>query len=342
MFGMIKVGVLGATGFTGEKLCEILLAHPEVKVAYIASRTKKPVLYSEIFPKFSKKTSIKCQPLNLKKAINSCDLLFLSLPHTVSMQFVPEILKKGKKVVDLSADYRLKKISAYESFYKKEHQDKNNLKKSVYGLPELFKDKIKKAQLIANPGCYPTSIIVALYPLLSEKIVKGKIVIDSKSSITGSGRKAAIDYHYSNIANNFWAYKPFTHQHQPEVVEVLGEKLTKSLKFSFLPQVASFEAGIYSTIHLSFKEKVSKDRLNKIYNKYYQSYPFIRLGSKIPKLKDVIGTNFCDIGVAVDEKGYDAVIVSAIDNLVKGAAGQAVQNMNLMLGFKETAGLLSL
>jgi N-acetyl-gamma-glutamyl-phosphate reductase len=339
---MIKVGILGATGFTGEKLFEILSSHSEVKITYIASRTKEPILYSEIFPKFSKKTSIKCQPLNIKRAIDSCDFLFLSLPHTVSMQFVPKILEKGKKVVDLSADYRFKKALTYKSLYGKEHLDKKNLKKSIYGLPELFKEAIKKAQLIANPGCYPTSIILALYPLLSERLVKGKIVIDSKSAITGSGRKASIDYHYSNLANNFWAYKPFVHQHQPELAEVLGEKLIKSLTFSFLPQVASFEAGIYSTIHLSFEKKVDKDILGKIYNKYYQNYPFIRLGAKIPKLKDVVGTNFCDIGFAVDKKGQDGVVISAIDNLVKGAAGQAIQNMNLMLGFKETTGLLSL
>ncbi|MCF7888000.1 MAG: N-acetyl-gamma-glutamyl-phosphate reductase [Candidatus Omnitrophica bacterium] len=339
---MIKVGILGATGFTGEKLVEILLSHPEVKITYIASRTKEPVLYSEIFPKFSKKTSIKCQPLNVEEAIDSCDLLFLSLPHTVSMQFVPKILEKGKKVIDLSADYRFKKAAVYKSLYEKEHQDQKNLKKSIYGLPELFKEEIKKAQLIANPGCYPTSIILALYPLLSENLVKDKIVIDSKSAITGSGRKASLDYHYANLANNFWAYKPFIHQHQPEVEEILGEKLIKSLTFSFLPQVASFEAGIYSTIHLSLKKKINKELVSKIYNKYYQSYPFIRLGAKIPKLKDVVGTNFCDIGFVVDKEGQNAIVISTIDNLVKGAAGQAIQNMNLMLGLKETTGLLSL
>ncbi|MCF7873593.1 MAG: N-acetyl-gamma-glutamyl-phosphate reductase [Candidatus Omnitrophica bacterium] len=339
---MIKVGILGATGFTGEKLVEILLSHPEVKLTYIASRVKKSTLYSDIFPKFFKKTSLKCQPLKIKKAIDSCDLLFLSLPHTVSMKFVPKILAKGKKVIDLSADYRFKKSSTYKIFYKKEHQDKKNLKKSVYGLTELFKEKIKKAQLIANPGCYPTSIIIALYPLLAEKLVKGKIVIDSKSSITGSGRRATIDYHYSNVANNFWAYKPFIHQHQPEVAEVLGEKLTKSLSFSFLPQVASFESGIYSTIHLSFKKKVNKEKLNRIYNKYYQDSPFIRISDKLPKLKDAAGTNFSDIGFAVDKKGYEAIVVSSLDNLVKGAAGQAVQNMNLMFGLEETTGLLLL
>lgn len=339
---MIKIGVLGATGFTGEKLVDILLSHPKVELSYLGSRTKNKILYSDIFPKFHKKISIKCEPLDIKKAAGICDLLFLSLPHTISMQFVPKILKKGKKVIDLSADYRFKKAQLYERLYKKKHQDKQNLKKAVYGLPELFKDKIKGARLLANPGCYPTSIILALYPLLSEKLITGKVVIDSKSAISGSGRKAVIENHYSNVANNFWAYKPFVHQHQPEFTEVLKDRITGSLTFSFLPQVAGFEAGIYSVIHISCAKKVTKEKLNKIYNKYYRQSPFIRINRKIPKIKDVAGTNFCDIGFAVDKKGFEAVVISSIDNLIKGAAGQAIQNMNLMLGFKETTGLFSL
>lgn len=337
---MIKVGVLGATGFTGEKLVDILLSHPEVELAYLGSRTKKTVFYSDIFPKFYKKTSIKCEPINVQKAINNCDLLFLSLPHTISMKFAPKILESGKKVIDLSADYRLKKLQLYKDYYQKEHQDKENVKKAVYGLPELFKDNIKNAKLVANPGCYPTSIILALYPLVSENLVAGKIVIDSKSAVTGAGRKAVMDYHYSNMANNFWAYKPFVHQHQPEISEILKFKSGDPLNFSFLPQVAGFEAGIYSTIHLSFKKKVNRVKVKEVYSNYYQNSPFIRINDGIPKLKNVVGTNFCDIGFAVDDKGSNGMIISSIDNLIKGAAGQAVQNMNLMLGFKETTGLL--
>ncbi len=337
---MIKVGVLGATGFTGEKLVDILLSHPEVELTYLGSRTKKTVFYSDIFPKFYKKTSIKCKPFNLKEAIKACDLLFLSLPHTISMQFVPKILQNDKKVIDLSADYRLKKAKLYKDFYNQPHQDKNNLKKAVYGLPELFRSQIKKAQLIANPGCYPTSIILALYPLISENFVAGKIVIDSKSAVTGAGRKAVMNYHHSNIANNFWAYKPFIHQHQPEINEILKAQSEEPLDFSFLPQVASFEAGIYSTIHLSFKKRLTKAKIKEVYSNYYQDSSFIRINDSIPKLKDVQGTNFCDIGFAVDNKGSNGIIISSIDNLIKGAAGQAVQNMNLMLGFQETRGLL--
>lgn len=339
---MIKVGVFGATGFTGEKLVSILLSHPKVELSYIGSRVKSEVLYSDIFPRFYKKTSIKCEPLNIKKAVNACDLLFLSLPHTVSMQFAPKILKKGKKVIDLSADYRFNKSKLYKEHYQKEHQDKENLNKAIYGLPELFKSKIKKADLIANPGCYPTSVILALYPLLAENLIEGKIVVDSKSAVTGAGRKAVIDYHHSNVANNFWAYKPFIHQHQPEILEILEMKTKQTLNFSFLPQVADFEAGIYSTIHFSFSNKMTKEKLKKIYNNYYQNSPFLRIKNKIPKLKDVAGTNFCDLGFAVDKKGRNGIVISSIDNLIKGAAGQAVQNMNLIFGFKETAGLISL
>ncbi len=335
---MIKVGVLGSTGFTGEKLVEILLGHPKVEVSYIGSRVKKAVLYSDIFPKFAKKTKIKCQPFDVDKASSVCDFLFLSLPHTISMQFVPKVLKKGKKLIDLSADYRLSP-SLYKTFYKKNHCDKDNLKKAIYGLPEIFKDKIKKAQLIANPGCYPTSIILALYPLWAENLITGKIVIDSKSAVTGAGRKALVDFHYSSVENNFWAYKPFVHQHQPEISQIIKNKANAKINISFLPQVASFGAGIYSTIHLSFKKKETQKKIKKVYLKYYKDAPFIRVGDNLPKLKDVVGTNFLDIGFAVDRDGLNAVVVSSIDNLVKGAAGQAVQNMNIMLGFAETMGL---
>ncbi len=336
---MVKVGVIGATGFTGEKLVEILLNHPKVEVAYIASRTKKPLLYSEIFPKFAQKTKIKCEPINVGKAVDSCDFLFLALPHTVSMRFVPAILSKGKKVIDLSADYRLN-ASLYKKFYNTTHLDSKNLKKAVYGLPELFAAKIKKTQLVANPGCYATSLILALYPLFNQNLVEVKVAVDSKSAVTGAGRKALLDFHYSNIENNFWAYKPFLHQHQPEVCRVIKGKSGSSPQLSFLPQVAGFEAGIYTTVHCSFKQRITQARLKTIYQDYYKDSFFIRISNSLPKLKDVVGTNFCDLGFAVDKSGRNGIIVSSIDNLIKGAAGQAVQNMNLMLGLGETAGFL--
>jgi len=334
-----RVGVLGATGFTGEKLVDILIKHPNVEVCYLASRTEKPVYYSDLFACFSNKTNLKCEPLSIEKSLKKCDFLFLSLPHTVSMKFVPYLLKAKKKVVDLSADYRLQDSEEYKKYYRALHEDKKNLKKAVYGLPELYKVAIGKAQLVANPGCYPTSMILPLFPLLKEGLIELKVVIDSKSSITGAGKKAIIDYHYINVSNNIWAYKPFTHQHVPEAVNILKAKTQKEVDISFTPHVVGIDAGIYSTIYVWFKKKVKSSQLFDLYQKHYRNCPFVRIKNNLPKLKEVVGSNYCDIGFELNENGKQAVVVSCIDNLIKGAAGQAVENMNIMLGCDQTTGL---
>ncbi len=336
----VRVGVLGATGFTGEKLVELLIRHPGVELVYLTSRTPVPVPYAELFPRFSRIVDLKCEQLNIEKAIKQCDLLFLSLPHTVSMKSVPYLLKAGKKVVDLSADYRFKDAETYKKYYHVTHHDKANLKQAVYGLTELYRPQIKQANLVANPGCYPTAVILGLFPLLKEGLIETKVVVDAKSAISGAGRKAVIEHHYANVSNNLWAYKPFIHQHAPEVLSVVKDKITKSIKVSFTPHVVGVDAGIYATIYVWFKQKVKAGQLGRIYHRHYHNCPFLRIKENLPKLKEVVGTNFCDIGFARDESGKEAVIVACIDNLVKGAAGQAVQNMNLMLGQEETTGLL--
>jgi len=335
----LKVAVLGATGFTGEKLVELLLSHPQVDLTYISSRTEEPVLYSKLFPRFFKRTDLKCEPHNIKKAAELSDIIFLSLPHTVSMTYAFEFLKLGKKVIDLSADYRLSDSALYKKFYKLEHSDKTNLKRAVYGLPELFRSKIQKADLIANPGCYPTSMILALYPLIKESFIKAEVIVDSKSSITGAGRKAVLDYHYSNISDNLWAYKAFNHQHTPEVVEILKTKTKKSVNLRFVPHVVPIGSGIYSTSYVSFFKKQTISEVKGLFQRYYKDEPFIRVSPELVKLKNVVGTNFCDIGFSLDETGKFGVIVSCIDNLLKGAAGAAVQNMNILLGIDERTGL---
>ena len=338
MINKIKVGILGATGFTGEKLAGILLKHPRVEIAYLASRSE--VTYSKLFPQFKGKISLKCEPFDIDKAAQRCDLLFLSLPHTTSMEFVPYLLKKKKKVIDLSADYRIKDSLVYKKYYKLAHKDKLNLKKGVYGLPEIYKNSIKSAQLIANPGCYPTSIILALFPLLKEGLIKSEVIADSKSAITGAGRKTAKAHGYPDNLKNFWAYQPFVHQHTPEMLSVLKNSTKKSINLLFTPHVASIEAGIYSTIYVTLKNKVSDKRIKSIYSKYYKKSPFVRVLTELPKLKEVVGSNFCDIGFAVGPKSKKVIIAACLDNLIKGAAGQAVQNMNIMMGWKETLGLL--
>jgi N-acetyl-gamma-glutamyl-phosphate reductase len=336
----IKTAVIGATGFTGEKLIEILLKHPGVELVYLASRTPKPVAYSKLFGRFRKKTNLLCEPLDIKKAAAKSEFVFVSLPHTASMKYVPYLVKQEKKVIDLSADYRMKEASEYKKYYHQTHKDKTNLKKAVYGLSEIFKDEIKKAKLIANPGCYPTSVIIGLYPFLKEGLIKGRVVVDSKSAITGAGRKAVIEYHYSNVANNFWAYKPFVHQHAPEIESILKKACGCKLELLFSPHVAGIEAGIYSTIYVPLKKKMSQGAVKKIYDSHYRNCPFVRVSQTLPKLKETIGTNFCDIGFAVSPDGKYCMIASCIDNLIKGAAGSAVQNMNIMQGWPETTGLL--
>lgn len=336
----VKVGILGATGFTGEKLVELLVKHPYVEISYLSSRTSEKVCYSNFFPKLKKILDMDCQPLDIDKAVKVCDIFFLALPHTVSMEIAPYILKKKKKVIDLSPDYRIKDRKIYKKYYGKHHKDLYHLKKATYGLGEFFKEKIKQSSLVANPGCYPTSILLALAPLTIEKLVKPDIFVSSVSSVTGAGRKPVIEYHYTSVKDNFWAYKPFYHQHTPEITQILQMLSKRGFVVHFVPHVAPLEAGIYSTIYVRFTKRVEKEQLWRVYEKYYREAVFVRLREDLPKLKDVVGTNFCDIGFYLDQARKEAVIVSCLDNLIKGAAGNAVQNMNIMCGFLDEEGLL--
>ncbi len=336
----MKVGILGATGFTGEKLAYLLAKHPNAELVYLSSRTPEPVPYSVMFPQFKGVIDTDCETLDVDKAAKKADILFLSLPHTVSMDFVPKLLKKGKKVIDLSADYRIKNKDEYKKYYKTAHKDKAGLAKAVYGMAELFKSDISKAHLIANPGCYPTAVILGLTPLVKSKLIDSDVFVDAKSSITGAGRKALMAYHYSYIANNIWTYKPFIHQHVPEMQSIIQKATKEKIAINFVPQVVGVEAGIYANIYCKLKKKKSQQDLIALYKKQYKNCPFVRIREGMPQLKDVVSTNFCDIGVAVSEDKKHCVVSSCIDNLIKGAAGSAVQNMNIMVGLEETTGLL--
>jgi len=334
----MKVAVIGATGFTGEKLIEILLNHPKAEISYISAVLDKELAFSKLFPKFKNRLDLVCQNLNLAKAAASADIIFLALPHKVSFSIAPYFTKKKKIVIDLSADYRIKDTKVYEAFYKAKHLDSGNLKKAVYGLPEFFRKDIKKAKLIANPGCYPTAAILSLGPLLKEGLIKD-IVVDAKSGITGAGRKASLDYHYAHLNGNLFCYKPFGHQHLPEINQVLSCISGKKISLRFSPHVIPVERGILITVYATLAKIVSEAKIKSVYKKYYKDEPFVRFfDKKLPQLKDVIDSNFCDIGFKLE--GKNIIIVGAIDNLIKGASGQAVQNMNILLGLKETMGLL--
>lgn len=335
---MIRVSIVGATGYTGEELIDILAGHKDVNVTSLSAIIERPTRISDIFPRLKGKMDIICKDLDVKEVIGSSDVVFLALPHTVSMKFVPEFLKAGKKVIDLSADYRLP-ADIYEKWYGKSHIDKGNLKKAVYGLPELYRKEIKKCDLVANPGCYPTSAILAIAPLIKAGAVElTDIVIDAKSGITGAGRKASIGLLFAEIDDNLKAYKIGSHQHAPEISLQLKNVAGKDVDILFVPHVIPIRRGILSTIYLKPKKAITQKKINTIYTDFYKDEYFVRFyGENAPELKDVVNTNFCDIGAKLAKDRI--VAVSVIDNLTKGAAGQAVQNMNIMSGFNEKAGL---
>ena len=337
----IRAGILGVSGYTGREVFALLLNHPGVRITYVAANnTQGPM--AEIYPEFLNRTTLLCQKLDIKKVIEKCDVVFLALPHTESMNVAPKLLKAGLKVIDLSADYRLKSSKVYETWYSHKHTDAKNLGKAIYGMPELFREKIKGAIFVANPGCYPTAAILGLAPLISTRPDIQSIVVDAKSGVSGAGRKAAVGLLASEVNENFKAYKVLSHQHAPEIEQYLSQLASRATHIHFVAHLLPITRGILNTMYVQLKEGITLNQLHILYKKFYKMEPFVRihpLGAQ-PEIKNVAKTNFCDIGLAVSPDKKMVVITSAIDNLVKGAAGQAVQNMNIMYGFNETEGLL--
>jgi N-acetyl-gamma-glutamyl-phosphate reductase len=336
---MIKVGVVGATGYAGEEVIKILINHKGVKITELSAVIDKEEPISSLLPVFKGKLDIVCRKPNPEMA-SKVDLVFLGLPHKVSMEIAPAFLKAGKLVVDLSADYRLE-AKTYEKWYGVPHKDSANLPKAVYGLPELYRDDIKKAKLLANPGCYPTSVILGIAPMIAgNRVEKGSIIADSKSGATGAGRKADIALSFSEVNENLKAYKVNEHQHKPEINAILSRLSGRDIDVIFTPHLIPMNRGILSTIYMKLAEPLDTKAALAVYRKFYEGKPFVRVADegKLPQVRDVVGTNYCDIGMKVT--GTTLIVVSCIDNLKKGAAGQAVQNMNIMCGFDETEGLL--
>ncbi len=337
---MKKVSVVGATGYTGSEIVDLIVSHPEVELTHVSSRIEKPVKYAELFPRFAGRTDVLCEAMDIDKFASDSDLVFLALPHTVSMEVAPKFLKKGKKVIDLSADYRLG-ADEFKKWYSKEHADKANLNKAVYGMPELFGDKIIEADLVANPGCYPTSVILGLAPIIKSILSSGaQVVVDSKSGTTGAGKKASLELSFSEVDENLKCYKANEHQHIPEMEKILGSIAGGGVQINFTPHLLPIKRGIMSTIYVTAKGLPDVDKVYEAYENMYKDEPFVRVREigNMPEIKEVAGTNFCDIGMK-SARGV-LIIVSVIDNLLKGAAGQAVQNMNIMLGLDEKTGLM--
>ena len=338
----LRVGVVGATGFTGEELVRILSRHPNAEVTYVSSSEDRALKIQDIFPYLKKALDLKCNAFSADEAIEKTDVVFLALPHTHSMQNVPKLLQAGKKIIDVSADYRLQDVKVFEKFYKTPHTDAENLRQAVYGLPELNREEIKSAKLIANPGCYPTGAILGILPGLKKGVFdEASIHIDAKSGVTGAGRKAEKTLNFSEVNESVKAYKLFEHQHVPEIDQALSGVSGKSVSVVFVPHLIPINRGILSTIYVKLAKKTSDEELLSIYKKFYANEPFVKVydAGRLPEIKNVAHTNFCDIGLKVNEEKNLAVIITAIDNLQKGAAGQAVQNLNIMCGFEETAGL---
>ncbi|MDO8733963.1 MAG: N-acetyl-gamma-glutamyl-phosphate reductase [Elusimicrobiota bacterium] len=329
---MINVAIVGAKGYAGEELIKILLKHSKVKITSLSGRMDgKPKHICEMYPYLEGKLDIFCEDIDEKKIAENADIIFTALPHMVSMEIVSKFITLGKKVIDLSADFRLKDPVVYEKWYKTKHTNSELLEKAVYGLCELYRKKIKKAKLLANPGCYPTSIILGCYPAIKEKIVKKKgIIIDSKSGYSGGGREFVKNYKEPNC----YAYQVGgIHRHIPEIEQELKCQIT------FTAHIIPQERGMLSTIYLQLKKEISSSEIMQVYRNFYKGEPFVRIVESA-QTKNVVNTNFCDIAVNVDARTNNLIITSAIDNLVKGAAGQSVQNMNIMFGIDEKEGLI--
>jgi N-acetyl-gamma-glutamyl-phosphate reductase len=340
---MIRVSIVGASGYTGRELIKILLKHPSVKIAYLTSETYKGKRISEVHKSLAGLIDKKFEKLNMEKVAGDSDFIFLALPHGKSQKPVAEFLKRGKKVIDLSADYRLKEKSLYEKWYGLKHSYPQLLKKAVYGLPEIYREEIEKSSLVANPGCYPTGVILGVAPLLVHRLGDGNsIIADAKSGVSGAGRKLDIAYHFSECHENLTPYSVGKHRHIPEIEQELSKISRQKITISFAPHLVPMDRGILSTIYLNLKRKIPFTEIWNLYKDYYRKAPFVRIlpESNFPQVKNVVETNFCEIGLMIDERTNRIIIITAIDNLVKGASGQAIQNMNLMCGFREIEGLL--
>ena len=338
----MKVGICGATGYSGRELIRILLRHPKAELTLLTSNQFSGRSIAEVFPEFRGRIDLVCQDLDSANLSEKLDFVFLALPHTLSMQVAPKFLEKGVRVIDLSGDYRLQS-DIYEKWYGKPHLDAQNLEKAVYGLPEFFRSQIPKARLISNPGCYPTAACLAIVPALKNEWVQLEgIMIDAKSGVSGAGRNPTLATHFPEVYENMKAYKIAVHQHTPEIERILSHWAHQEIKVVFVPHLIPVERGILCTVYADLKKKAKTSEVLDSFRAFYKDEPFVRIlpQGEYPQTRSVADTNYCDIGLQVDERTGKLVIVSVIDNMVKGASGQAVQNMNLMAGFPETTGLL--
>lgn len=340
---MIKVGIIGSTGYAGGEIVRLLMGHKEVDIRWFGSRSHINQKYYEVYQNFFQIVDERCLDDNMKKLADEVDVIFTATPQGFCSSLITESILSKAKIIDLSADFRIKDVSVYEDWYEIKHNAPDFIDKAVYGLCELNRKKIKSAKLIANPGCYPTCTTLSIYPLLKEGLIDpNSIIVDAKSGTTGAGRSAKLDNLYCEVNENIKAYGVTNHRHTPEIEEQLSYAAGSEVKINFTPHLIPMNRGILTTAYASLKNETTYEMIKAVYDKYYKNEKFIRVLDKdiFPQTKWVEASNYVDVNFKIDKRTNRIIIMGAMDNLVKGAAGQAIQNMNLMFGINEETGLL--
>ena len=337
---MIKVGIIGATGYAGSELVRLITQHPKAELVTMTSQSYAGQEYKEVYSNYSHLDYV-CEEEHIEEMAEKCDVIFLALPHGVASKKINADILSKTKIIDLGADFRIQDVDVYEKWYTT-HYSKDILPEAVYGLCEINRDKIKGKRIVANPGCYTSCSILSLYPLVKEGMIDlSSIIIDAKSGATGAGRGLSLGNHYCELNESVKAYKVASHRHTPEIEEQLSIAAGQDIVLNFTPHLIPMDRGILATCYATLNKKYTYDDIRKAYEKHYGNEHFIRLTKEgvFPETKWVNGSNFVDIGFTVDERTNRVIVIGALDNLFKGAAGQAVQNMNIIMGIEETTGI---
>ena len=340
---MIKVGIIGATGYAGGELVRILMGHKDAEIKWYGSRSYVDQKYADVYRNMFQIVDAKCMDDNMEELADQVDVILTATPQGLCASLVSEEILSKTKIIDLSADFRLKDVNVYEEWYKIEHKAPQYIDEAVYGLCEINRDLVKSARIVANPGCYTTCSILTAYPLAKEGLIDmSTLIIDAKSGTSGAGRGAKLPNLYCEVNENIKAYGVATHRHTPEIEEQLGYASGEKVVLNFTPHLVPMNRGILATEYATLKKEVTYEEVKAVYDKYYENETFVRVLDKdvCPQTKCVEGSNYVDVNFKIDPRTHRVIMMGAMDNLVKGAAGQAVQNMNLMFGFKEAEGLL--